>query len=155
MKNELNFRINNYFFKFRIIYIKKVSENLYIKSTEITPEINFNLQTGFFSIIGKSVSKDTDNFWKDIKEWIDLNIKSYKLKTITITFNLEYFNTSSSRHILDIFLTLNSYHNKGVKIKILWEYAFKDEDMLETGKDYENMINIPFEFIELKQNIIY
>jgi hypothetical protein len=126
-----------------------VSDNLYIKSTETTPEINFNLDTGCFSVTGKSIPRDKDCFWKDIKEWLAVNIKNCKSKSVKIKFNVEYFNTSSSRFILDIIFIFNSFYKDDLNVKIIWEYISGDEDMLEAGKEYENMTNIPFEFIEL------
>jgi hypothetical protein len=63
---------------------------------------------------------------------------------------LEYFNTSSSKCILDVFKKLESIHKSGDKEVIInWYYEEDDEDMLEAGEDYESIIRVPFKMIEI------
>ena len=62
---------------------------------------------------------------------------------------LEYFNTSSSKCILDVFKKLESVTGSEVSVK--WYYEEDDEDMLEAGEDYEAIIDLPFEMIEVEE----
>ena len=62
---------------------------------------------------------------------------------------MEYFNTSSSKCILDVFKKLESIADSEVSIK--WFYEEDDEDMLEAGEDYEAIIDLKFEMIEVEE----
>ncbi len=63
---------------------------------------------------------------------------------------LEYFNTSSSKCILDVFKRLESIVNNGHDVIINWHYEEDDEDMLEAGEDYQSIIKVPFKMIEVE-----
>ena len=67
-----------------------------------------------------------------------------------MNIQLEYFNTSSSKCILDIFKKLELIYKKGSKVQINWYYEEDDEDMFEAGEDYQSIINIPFSMIEME-----
>ena len=58
-------------------------------------------------------------------------------KTI-VNVQLEYFNTSSSKCILDVFKKLEAIHKAKNDVIINWHYEEDDEDMLEAGEDYES-----------------
>ena len=63
---------------------------------------------------------------------------------------LEYFNTSSSKCILDVFKKLENLHNKSVaEVVINWYYEEDDEDMLEAGEDYQSILKLPFKMVEV------
>jgi hypothetical protein len=66
-----------------------------------------------------------------------------------VNIKLEYFNTSSSKCILDVFKKLETVG--GTNMTINWYYEEDDEDMLEAGEDYQAIINIPFKMIEVAE----
>ena len=55
----------------------------------------------------------------------------------------------SSKCILDVFKKLESV--SGSEITVKWHYEEDDEDMLEAGEDYEAIIDLPFEMIEVEE----
>ena len=64
---------------------------------------------------------------------------------------LEYFNTSSSKCILDLFKKLEVVRTTGNEVVVNWHYEEDDEDMLEAGEDYQAIINIPFKMIQIEE----
>ena len=66
-----------------------------------------------------------------------------------VNVQLEYFNTSSSKCILDVFKKLEAIHKSKHEVIINWYYEEDDEDMLEAGEDYESIIRVPFEMKEI------
>jgi hypothetical protein len=58
------------------------------------------------------------------------------------TFKLEYFNTASSKLILDVLSALEEI--EGVTID--WYFHEDDEDMEEAGEEFSELVEIPFEF---------
>ncbi len=63
--------------------------------------------------------------------------------------NLEYFNTSSSKYILEILKRLRIIRKDGKDILVEWYYEEDDEEMMETGEDYEDVSGLPFEIISI------
>jgi hypothetical protein len=122
--------------------LKKISH----KGTSIEPSVSFNADNGKLEIAGVSTPEDAINFYRPLVEWV----KEYAVnpKDLTeLTIKLEYFNTSTSKTLLDIFKTLQEIKEKGYDVMVKWYYEKKDDDMLETGQDYESMLNIPFDMI--------
>jgi len=62
-----------------------------------------------------------------------------------VVFKLEYFNTASSKMILDIFLKFEEIHKDGHDVMISWYYQEDDEDMEEACDEYADIVEIPFQ----------
>jgi hypothetical protein len=123
-------------------------EDLIILESNKTARVNFSAK-GKLEIGGKSIPENAIEFFKPIYIWLD----TYKLTPNSETnceVKFEYFNTSSSKCLLDIFRKLESINNSGLsKITVNWMYDDGDEDMLEAGDDFKSLVDLPFEFIKL------
>ena len=125
-------------------------EKINIESTPKTPSISFDFEKGFLEIKGRSIPENSIEFYKPIVE----SLEKYGSKpqgTTTVNIQLEYFNTSSSKCILDVFKKLESIHKSGNQLVINWYYEQDDEDMLEAGEDYQAIINVPFKMIQIEE----
>ncbi|MFH1005019.1 MAG: DUF1987 domain-containing protein [Bacteroidota bacterium] len=125
-------------------------EKILIESTSKTPSINFDFKGGLVEIKGRSIPENSVEFYKPLVE----SLEKYSVKPLTVTvvnIQLEYFNTSSSKCILDIFKKLESIHKSGHQLVINWFYEQDDEDMLEAGEDYQSIINVPFKMIQIDE----
>ena len=120
---------------------------LVIESTDKTPSVILNPEKNLFEISGKSVPNDAEAFYSPILDWIE-SYSEQPLKSTTITFNLEFFNISSSKRILFILYRLNELIEAGHEVNVKWYYIENDDDMLEVGQDYAFMVKVPFEFYE-------
>lgn len=127
---------------------KSKLENFLIKGTERTPEIEFKFdeKRGRIKIKGNSVSDNPSEFYKPLMNFIE-EYRKKPSNLIEVDINLEYFNVSSSKYFLDMFKKLESIHKMESKVIINWYY--KEEDILEAGEDFESMICIPFKMIEV------
>ncbi len=124
--------------------------NLSIEGTAKTPTIIFDSQKGLLEIKGRSIPENSTEFYKPLFDALKSN--SGNLSTpITVNFQLEYFNTSSSKCILDILKTVASIKKAGGQVIINWHYDQDDEDMLESGENYQEIVNIPFNMLVLPQ----
>ena len=122
-------------------------EDLNFEGTAKTPTVDFK-SNGELLIKGRSIPENSIEFYKPIIDWISNYGDSAKEATV-VKVQLEYFNTSSSKCILDVFKKLESLPDTSVKI--MWYYEEDDEDMLEAGEDYEAIIDLPFEMIEVEE----
>ena len=123
-------------------------ETIAIEGTPKTPTINFNVEKGFLEIKGRSIPENSIEFYKPLVDWLEKYSATPKTTT-NVNIQLEYFNTSSSKCILDVFKKLEAIHKSGSEIVINWYYEEDDEDMLEAGEDYQAIINVPFKMIEV------
>lgn len=124
-------------------------ENLIIegvKSTYFTPQVTFNASTGECSIAGESYLEDTWDFYKPILAWLKQYIEEVK-GPINFTFDLTYYNTSSSKCFLDIVKMLKDYKESGGNVTINWKHPEDDEDIREEAEDYKNFLGIDINII--------
>lgn len=123
-------------------------EPLLIEGTAKTPTVKFDAVQGLIEIKGRSIPENSIEFYRPMVDWLDKYSKSPKAQT-KVNIQLEYFNTSSSKCILDVFKKLETIHKAKNEVVINWYYEEDDEDMLEAGEDYESIIRIPFKMIEI------
>ncbi len=124
-------------------------ENLFIKGTRRTPEINFRLN-GLLTIKGMSIPENVIDFYKPAIDWIE-KAKKIEPEQIHLTVDLDYLNTSTSSHLLKLFRKVVEVPENKDKVKIIWKYDPEEEDILEQGKIYENILKHPFEFVKKEE----
>lgn len=116
-------------------------EALQISNTEDTPKITLDKASGTFEISGRSLPEDAAGFYAPVLNWIE----SYKKEpnpSSLFNIKLEYFNTASSKLILDILSKIEAIPGA----KIAWFYFEDDEDMQEAGQEFSELVEVPFEF---------
>jgi hypothetical protein len=122
-------------------------EPLKIDGTPKTPTINFEPEKGLVEIKGRSIPENSIEFYKPLIDSLDKYALVPKSNT-DVNIQLEYFNTSSSKCILDVFKKLESIHKGGNSAVVInWHYEEDDEDMSEAGEDYKAIINVPFKMV--------
>lgn len=125
-------------------------ENLVIVGSAKTPSIDFDATTGTLLLKGRSIPENSIEFYQPLNEWLDGYAKAPQgVKVIDV--RLEYFNTSSSKCILDFFKRLENAHQNGTEVKVNWYYETDDEDMQEAGEDYDAIVGLPFTIIEVDE----
>lgn len=124
--------------------------DILLDGTAKTPTVHFNSQTGLLELRGRSIPENSIEFYKPLIEWIDQYGQSPR-PTTQLRVQLEYFNTSSSKCILDLFKKLENLRSGGNNVQVLWHYEADDEDMLEAGEDYQAIINLPFKMIQIEE----
>ena len=66
---------------------------------------------------------------------------------IKADFKMTMFNTSSAKCIFDILKRLKAMEEQGLRIVINWHYEEDDDDMLECGEDFQDLLDAKFNFI--------
>lgn len=121
-------------------------DNIKIEGTAKTPGVSFDKENGELTIQGRSIPENSIDFYKPLFDWLD----SYALQPAALTvvnMRLEYFNTSSSKCIFDVFKKLEAIKKSGKDVTVKWHYEEDDEDMLEAGEDYDAIIDIDFQMV--------
>ena len=125
-------------------------ETIIREGTPKTPYVRLDGENGLVEIKGRSIPENSVEFYKPIIDWLE-KFGDELAEETGVNIQLEYFNTSSSKCILDIFKRLELIHKKGNRVEINWYYEEDDEDMFEAGEDYQSIINIPFKMIEMEE----
>mgnify|MGYP001567393089 CR=1 FL=1 len=126
-------------------------ENLVIEGSPKTPTIKFNPEEGRLLIQGRSIPENSIDFYKPLVDSLEEYAGDTKEAT-KVDIVLEYFNTSSSKCILDVFKKLERINEAVGGVTVNWHYEEDDEDMLEAGEDYQAIINIPFKMVEIEED---
>jgi hypothetical protein len=122
---------------------------LIIKGTNKTPEVKMDPASGTVEISGKSIPENSLEFYQPLFNWVDEYVANPADKT-EVRIVLEYFNTTSSKCLLDIFRKMESLSNSGrSQVSVLWHYEEDDEDMMEAGQDYDALVKIPFTLVKI------
>ena len=119
-------------------------EVIKIMGTDDTPNVIFDADNDMFEISGRSLPEDVSAFYEPILSWLDEYAANAKDKSV-FNFKLVYFNTASSKMILDILMKLEEIYESGKEVLIKWFYPEDDEDMQEAGEEYADIVDIPFE----------
>lgn len=127
----------------------KSIEVLKVEAGVKTPYVLLDPQ-GIIEMSGRSVPENTADFYQPVYQWLDHYAENPARET-KVEIYFEYFNTSSSKCLLDIFRKLESIHRSGkCRVSVRWTFDKDDEDMMETGEDYSSMVGIPFEITALE-----
>jgi len=121
-------------------------EALIIAATQETPGVNFDKEQNKFLLFGKSFPEEVKSFFDPIIYWLQEYEANANDET-KFEIRLEYFNSATSTMLLEIFYTLEKIIcDREKKVVVVWNYLEEDDDMLEVGTEYSEMIEIPFEF---------
>lgn len=123
---------------------------LVVEASAKTPTVNLDCSTGILLFRGRSIPENSIDFFQPIYNWVDQYCEQPKQKTI-LQIRLEYFNTSSSKCILDLLRKFEQLHKEKSKVTVEWFYETDDEDMEEAGEDYQAIVELPFCMIEVEE----
>jgi hypothetical protein len=125
-------------------------ENFYLEGTPKTPHIDFDAGTGQLQISGRSIPENAVEFYRPLISWLN-EYAACPLPESTLVVRMEYFNTSSSKCLIDMFRKLEKIHLNGANVYVKWYYETEDEDMRHSGEDFREIINLPIQMLVLEE----
>lgn len=120
-----------------------------IEGTEVTPTVRIDDKKGSIEITGRSTMQDPVAFYSTLVERLS-GYEEHNVVFRNVNIALTYFNTSSSKWIYQIFKSLENLYQKNNGMQINWFYDEDDETIQEAGEDYQSLLRIPFNMIEVK-----
>ena len=124
-------------------------ERIFLEPTRVTPLVNFDPIEGILEMKGRSSPENAIQFYQALISNLDEFIESDSDHFVA-NFAFEYFNTSSSKCLFDVFKRLLKMSQKEVDLTINWYFEEDDEDMMEAGEDYSDLLDLDFNFIEIE-----
>lgn len=125
--------------------------SLIIGGTLKTPSIRFDSKEGLIEITGRSISEDSVKFFSPLFDWLEEYTRCRQNLT-RVSIHLEYFNSSSAKRLYSFLKRVTMLSDASHKVEILWYFDKDDEDMLNTGKDFETLLSFPVKLISNNYN---
>jgi hypothetical protein len=125
-------------------------EKLHIEGSAKTPSVSFDGDAGVLEMRGRSIPENSIEFFQPLIDWVDAYGANPNAKT-QVDMKLEYFNTSSSKCILDLFKRLEKMNRANSEVIINWYFEEDDEDMEEAGEDYAAIVGLDFKILEIDE----
>ena len=109
-------------------------------------KVLFDKDKNIFIINGNSLPENAVVFFTPIHEWLtEYSMQANNRNILHIYLNC--YNTTSSKHLLRIFLSFKNIMEKEKTVLVKW-YGAEEADYMEEAEVYQSLANIPFEFIE-------
>jgi hypothetical protein len=115
-------------------------ENLLIQGTKYTPYIAFDDRRNILTIKGYSYPENAAAFYEPVMSWLTTYLEQPHTRPFEIDLELIYFNSSSSKILLDLFDLLDQYARQGCAIVVNWIYHEDNESAYECGVEFEEDI---------------
>lgn len=121
-------------------FLEKYAHNL--------PVMDLDISNGVFKFSGISNIENATSFDATF-DAIERYLQN-PLEETNIICKFDYFNTATSRLLMEMFEIFEKSFNKGNNISVEWHYSEQDIDMKDSGKLYEELCDLPFTFIVRK-----
>jgi hypothetical protein len=110
-------------------------EPLIITGDEVTPQINFNAQTGYLYMSGVAIPEDVRTMFKPVKDWIQEYAENPQPAT-ELCFYFEYLNTAATKMVFELSDIISAIHGReDCRVKLTWQYTRGDLEMHELGEE--------------------
>jgi hypothetical protein len=123
-------------------------DNLHIELTKSTPHIDFQADKNHLLIEGRSYPENYATFFNPIFNWLDTYLQQLEDKCI-FDMKLVYVNTSSVKALMMIFDKLEDAYLNNKSIRINWHYDKDNDVAFELGEEFQEDLDIPFNFIKI------
>ena len=123
-------------------------ENLVIPATERSPRVDFDFAAGRLSLRGESYPEDASKVFGPIFSGLDGFLSEAAGRDICFDIELVYFNSSSAKALMNMFLRLDEAAANGVRITVNWCFSPDDETMKEFGENFaEDLEHVAFNLV--------
>lgn len=123
-------------------------QKLVIQPTDNTPKVVLDPDKSNFEISGSSHPENPAKFYNPILNWIDEYVKAPN-KLTEVSFNLEYFNSSTAKYILNILWGFEKITKLGThKVVFYWYYKEEDLDAFASGERYAQLTTTEFRLVK-------
>ncbi len=121
-----------------------------IEQTRVTPLVDYNNGERTLRISGRSSPENPLMFYQRLIDFVDEFASSIE-PVLIVNVSMEYFNTSSTKCLFNLFKKMNEVQRELRKVVVInWYYEDWDDDMLEIGEDFSYGLDMEFNLIEVE-----
>jgi hypothetical protein len=118
--------------------------DLRIAATDNSPEVIFDINAKKLKLKGICTAEDPKEIFDPVFAALDEYLK--KNKALLIEVYLNYFNTSSSKYLLYLFLKVSNKPEIKPHITVNWVVDNDDSDLEESGFIFEEITGLKFNY---------
>jgi hypothetical protein len=107
-----------------------------IAATERSPEVDFDLDAGRLSLRGESYPEDAAAFYGPLLQALRGHLAEGGEAPLCFEVALAYFNSSSAKALMNLFMPLEDAAAAGRPVTIRWLHAEGDDTIAEAGEDF-------------------
>ncbi len=122
-------------------------DTISIEATNSTPSISADASAGTVEIRGKSYPENTFEFYRPVLDWLKTYLESEDAP-LKVTFEILYFNSSTSQVFYDLFDILEEARAAGKALSVDWEYDEENVSAEEAGEDLKD------DFTDIEINLV-
>lgn len=112
-------------------------EPILFEATKSTPLVKFEASTGTLDIVGESYPENSAKFYAPIFNLVNESLGRSETRALTVNIELIYFNSSSSKALMNLFDRLEAAAENGSKITLNWRYHIENETIQEFGEEFQ------------------
>lgn len=131
-------------------------DTLNIEASKSSPLVKYDAESNTLEITGECYPENAVKFFTPVFQWLHEEVKSLDAPLLTVNLNISYFNSSTSKALMNFFDVLEEAYDKGKKIEVNWMYMEENETAEECGEEFlEDIDSLPFNLviIDNEQNI--
>lgn len=118
-------------------------KNLIINANKDTLNIHCDSTTGLIEMTGTSYPQDAADFFNPVFDWLESYIQKVAGE-VRLNLYIDYLNTSSTKCLFDFIDRLEDYHKMGNTVQVSWYHEPHDDDIKETGLEFQEDMELPF-----------
>ena len=119
-----------------------------VEPTKSSPRMEIDFVKGLVDIRGESYPENAVKFYEPFLAKLDELLANMSSKSLQVNIELQYFNSSSSKILLDFFERLEDATQEGASIQVFWIYHPENETILECGEEFqEDAMSLHFRLI--------
>lgn len=119
-------------------------QDLYIPAERDKPEVDFKFSRHYLCLRGESFPENALAFYGPVVSALMGYLAATRDTPITVDIELRYFNSSSTKIMLNIFRMLDQASSNGNTVHLNWRHDADDDTVAEFGDD------IASDFITIK-----
>jgi hypothetical protein len=124
------------------------------EKTTSTPYVLVDEERNYMRLEGRCFHENVGVFFKEINDWLDRYLAA-DFGTFTFDNAINYFNSSTTKLMLNLLFKMDRHSSGGNKIIVNWITTEDNDIMIECGEDFrEEMKNLEFNLI-IQQGVFY
>jgi hypothetical protein len=125
-------------------------DNTFIPAQERTPEVDFRFAEARLSLKGEAYPEDAAAFFGPLLRSLADYCEATRGQALRVDLQLEYFNTSSAKALMNMIQTLEAAARAGTQVDLRWHFQKDDEVMREFGEDFAmELEHVQFQIVEI------
>ncbi|MCJ2036676.1 DUF1987 domain-containing protein [Methylobacterium sp. J-068] len=124
-------------------------DRIQLAATDRSPQVDFDFASGHLSLRGESYPEDAAAFFGPLLQSLRAHLAETSATPIVFEVGLAYFNSSSAKALMNLFMPLEDAAGAGRPVTVRWRFAEGDETIAEAGEDFAaDFAHARFEMVE-------